>query len=168
VTVLEQAGPFGSEPPAAFDVGAILGAAQQGEVLVIDAGGAEVSTFGGLAARAAAARRIEGALVDGACRDIDEIRAAGFRICSRHVTPTTGRGRIRVAGINVPVTCGGVRVAPGDFVVADETGVVFVPAARLAEARAIVEELDGRDRAFARAIDRGGDFGVVAKNLGHT
>ncbi len=167
MTIREEVGLRGAQPPAAFDVGAILNAAAEGDVLVIDAGGAEVSSFGGLAARAARARRIAGALVDGACRDVDEIRAAGFCLCSRHVAPTSGKHRIRVVGINVSITCGGVSVSPGDYVAADETGAVVVPGARFAEALAVAKELDARDRAFVEALDEGREFGAIAKALGH-
>jgi regulator of RNase E activity RraA len=167
VTVLEEVGGLGAYPADAFDVGAILRAAGAGDVLVIDAGGAEVSTVGGLAAAAARSRGIDGIVADGACRDLDEIRATGLRLVTRHVTPASGRGRIRVAGIGVRITCGGVPVETGDIVIADETGTIVVPVARYDEALTLARELDDRDRRFRAALDEGQEFGALAKALGH-
>lgn len=166
-TVREDVGGLGGHPIEAFDVSAVLYAAGPGEVLVIDAGGAEVSTFGGLAAAATRARGVDGVIVDGACRDIEEIRATGLRLVTRHVAPTSGKGRIRVAGLGFPVNCGGVSIAPGDIVVADETGTVVVPAGRFAEVFALARELDERDRRFREALDAGQEFGAIAVTLGH-
>ena len=66
-------------------------------------GGAPVSTFGGLAAQKAVARGARGAVLDGACRDLAELIASGLWVASRHVTPRSGKMRVRVEGVNVPV-----------------------------------------------------------------
>jgi 3-hexulose-6-phosphate synthase / 6-phospho-3-hexuloisomerase len=167
VTVLEEVHGLGEQPASAFDVGTFIDAAGAGDVLVIELGGAEVSSFGGLAARATAARGVAGVLVNGGCRDLDEIRATGIAVCSRHVTPISGRERVRVAGVNTPIVFAGVPVAPGDYMIADATGVVAIAAARFAEVRAIAEDLDARDRRFAEALDEGQPFRLVAATLGH-
>jgi len=166
ITVREDVAALGEYSPEAFNVPDILQAIGEGAVLVIDAGGAEVSSFGGLAARAAARRGVAGVLVDGGCRDLDEIRVLGVRVCSRHVTPVSGKGRLRVAAINGTVRCGGVTVRAGDFVVADRTGVAVIPADRFEEVARIARDLDARDRTFARAIDEGREFGSIAASLG--
>lgn len=167
VTAREETGVLGSQPAKAFEVARVLEVPKAGEVLVVDMGGAEVSTFGGLAARAATRREVEGVLVDGGCRDLEEIRATGLRVCSRWVTPTSGRGRARVVEINGRITCGGVAVRPGDYVIADETGAVVVPSERFDEALALSRDLDRRDRAFAQALDAGGEFRQIADSLQH-
>ncbi len=167
VTVRETVASLGDHPASAFDVGSVLAAAGRGGVLVIDMGGAVVSSFGGLAARAAAGQGVAGTIVDGGCRDLDEIRASGMKVCSRHVTPTSGRERVRIEAIDVTIACGGIPVSPGDFIAADETGVVVIPSARFDEALAIARELDRRDRAFVQALDTGQAFGDVARSLGH-
>ena len=105
--------------------------------------------------------------MDGGCRDLDEIRATGLKVCSRHVTPISGRERVRIEAIGVPIACGGIPVSPGDFIAADETGVVVIPSARFDEALAIALELDLRDRAFVQALDAGETFGAAARSLGH-
>ncbi len=167
VTVLEEAHGLGEQPASAFDVGSFVDAAGAGDVLVIELGGAEVSSFGGLAARATTARGVAGILVNGGCRDLDEIRTTGMRVCSRHVTPISGRERVRVVGVNTPIVCASVPIAPGDYVIADETGAVSIATARFAEVRAIAEDLDARDRRFAAALDEGQPFRLVAATLGH-
>jgi len=167
VTVREAVGPLGSVPRSAFDVAGILGAAGPGQILVVSMDGAEVSTCGGLAARAAAARGIEGVLIDGGCRDLAEIRATGLKVASRHVTPLSGKGRARVVSLNEPVPCGGLTISTGDYVVADETGAVVVPAARFEEVLKTAADLHRRDEAFQRAIDSGESFGQIARALDH-
>lgn len=167
VTVQEEAAALGSYSIERFDVGGIIHAAPAGAIPVVTMGGAEVSTFGGLSARAAAQRGIPGIVIDGGCRDIDEIRSTGIYVASRHVTPRSGKRRINVVSIGEVVTCGGVRVRPGDCVIGDETGVVVVPADRLLEALAVAEQLAGKDRTFENELSAGGDFGIVAARLGH-
>ncbi|MGE5242901.1 MAG: RraA family protein [Betaproteobacteria bacterium] len=167
VTVRESAAGLGDHSAAAFDVGAILDAAGTGCVLAIDLGGAEVSALGGLAADAAVRRGVAGAAIDGGCRDLEAIQAAGLWVSSRHVTPLTGRGRVRVEAINQPVSIGGVVVRPGDWIVGDETGLIRIEAAHLAELLGRAEALEARDRQFETALRRGERFGDVARRLGH-
>lgn len=167
VTVRQETAPLGTYAGEAFDVPAILAAVTEGDVLVIDVGGAEVSSFGGLAARASARRGAAGVLVDGGCRDVDEMQAIGLAVCSRHITPVSGKRRIRTVEINGAIGCGGVSVSAGDYIVADRTGIVVVPARRYDEVLAIARDIDRRDRAFAQAIDQGADFKAIARSLDH-
>jgi regulator of RNase E activity RraA len=112
------------------------------------------------------ARGVAGAIIDGGCRDLEEIRERGFFIASRDVTPRSGKRRIRIA-VRRAVTCGGVRVRAGDGIVADQTGIVAIPAARLVEALAVAEQLQGRDALFVSELDAGQEFGSVASRLRH-
>ncbi|HEY8291545.1 MAG TPA: RraA family protein, partial [Thermomicrobiales bacterium] len=107
ITVREEAGPLGAFPVEEFAVGRMLQAATMGDVLVIDMGGAAVSTLGGLAAQAAVAQGVAGVLIDGGCRDLEEIHPTTLWVASRHVTPVSGKGRVRVTAINEPVHLGG-------------------------------------------------------------
>jgi regulator of RNase E activity RraA len=102
--------------------------ARPGDVLVVSAPPASrVSVLGGLAAAAAVAAGVAAVVVQGAVRDVDEIDATGLAVWSTAVTPITGRGRLDALEINGPVEICGVQVVPGDVVVADRSGVVFVP-----------------------------------------
>ena len=71
----------------------------------------------------------------------------GFHCFSRGSSPLDSAGRILATAVQVPVTCGGVRVEPGDFVLADHEGVVVIPAAIREEVRArCLEKLEGENR----------------------
>ena len=107
----------------------VFAMAQPGDVVVVEvAGSAAVSVLGGLAAQGAAQAGIAGCIVDGGIRDLDQVRASGVPVWSRVVTPRPGKWRVEAVAVNVPVACGGVQVHPGDVVIADETGICFVPA----------------------------------------
>ena len=146
VTVKQSADTFGAFPAAAFKVGAMIDAAGAGDVIVVDSEGAPYSTWGGLASKAASLKGIAGLVVDGAVRDLEEILETGFPVFSRHLTPTTGRTRLKLEAVNVPVHVGGVGVAPGDLVVADGSGIVCLP-------RDLAPEIVERARRFAADDD---------------
>ena len=136
VTIRQVTGRRGDFTSEDFKVGDMIDAANRSDVLVIDNSGHCVSTFGGLATLAAKTKGISGLVADGGVRDQEEMLEHKFPVFARHMTPLTGRTRLAITGINEPVSCGGVRVRPGDVIVADGSGVVCVPAehaARLAE-----------------------------------
>ena len=83
-------GALGEFDRADFAVGKLVAATGPGRVLMLDAGGTAISTFGGIASLAATMRQATAVIIDGACRDVDEIRAAGLWLASRWVTPVTG------------------------------------------------------------------------------
>ena len=155
VTVREVTGDYGSFTSADFRVGAMIDAAAAGDVIVVDMGGAACSTWGGMASLAAKVKGVAGLLVDGGVRDLEEMIAFEFPVFARHLVPTTGRTRLKVAAIDEAVTVDGVRVAPGDLIVADGTGVVCLPCERAHDITARAEALQ-RDDERAMAEIRGG------------
>jgi regulator of RNase E activity RraA len=130
VTVLEMTGPRGAFPASDFKVAHMIDAAGPGDVVVVSNGGAPISTWGGTASYAAHLKGIAGLVVDGGIRDREEIMEIGFPAFARHMIPTTGKTRIRVEAIGAPITCSGIRVNPGDAIIADGTGIVCIPAER--------------------------------------
>ena len=106
--------------------------AEPGDVLVVQ-GVDQVSNLGGLSATIGHRQGEIGAIVDGGARDVDHSRAIGLPLWSRSVSPLTGKWRVETVAINKPVTICGIAVNPGDLVLADETGVCFIPRARAAE-----------------------------------
>ena len=107
----------------------VFRSAHPGDVLVVDAAGCgEVSVMGGLAAASAVRAGVAAAIVDGAVRDISDIQSSGLPTWSRYVTPVTGKERLEAISINAPIQCAGVQVRPGDIVIADDSGVCFIPA----------------------------------------
>jgi len=116
----------------------IFDIAKPGDVVVIDANGtANTSVWGGLMSGLARAAGVVGTVIDGSARDTDESKVLDFPLASRTVSPRAAHsaytGRTSPIEINVPITCGGQIVHPGDLVVADELGVTVVPADILAE-----------------------------------
>ena len=103
-------------------------ACQPDEVLVCAAAGSMHSgIWGELLSTAAKNRGCAGALVDGAVRDVTKMTSMGFNVFARGVNPRDSQNRQRVVDLNVPVEIGGVRIEPGDLIVADVDGVVVVP-----------------------------------------
>jgi 4-hydroxy-4-methyl-2-oxoglutarate aldolase len=124
--------------------------AQPGDVLVIDAGGTDRATaWGGTMAHAAIRQQIAGCVTNGAIRDTADIRALAFPV---YGAGTSVRGtRVAHPGwLNVTVSVGDVAVSPGDWIVADEDGIVVVPrdeaAAVAAAARILLEHETARDQ----------------------
>jgi hypothetical protein len=77
-----------------------------------------------MASLAAKVKGVAGLVVDGGVRDIDEMVEHRFPVFARHPVATTGRTRLKVNAINIPIEIDGVSVNPGDVIVADSTGVV--------------------------------------------
>ena len=128
----------------------------RGSVIVVDhAGRLEVSGWGGILSLAARTKGIEGVIVDGACRDVDESRDLGFPVYARAAVPITARGRIVEKSFNETITIGGITVQPGDLVMADSSASCssrpIEPKEVLAQAEAIVE----RESQMAAAVRAG-------------
>src|SRR5215470_1397668 len=167
VTAKALAGPLGSFKREEFAVGQMIDAVGPGQVLVIDVGGADVSTFGGLASLAAKIKGVAAVVIDGACRDVEEIKETGLWLASRHVTPMTGKKRIKVESIGEPISISGVSVAPGDLVVGDETGIVVIPRQHQETALAMCRRMVGMDQEIERAIRAGTSFREAARNANY-
>lgn len=107
-----------------------IGMTRPGEILVVDAGGFEdTAIWGGIMTRAAMERNVGGIVVDGAVRDVAEIREFGFNCFSRAIVPAgphKGFGGV----IDGPIACGGCPVSSGDIILGDDDGVCVVPLAR--------------------------------------
>src|SRR5690349_23176253 len=82
-----------------FAVGRLVDATGPGKVLMVDVGGAPISTLGGLASLAASKRGATGVIIDGGCRDVEEIRATKLWLASRWVVPTTGKRRLKLQSL---------------------------------------------------------------------
>lgn len=157
-----QAGPRPSDGPAAHIATAAIEAADPGDVLVIaNAGRTDVSCWGGILTVAAGLRGIGGVVIDGACRDINESHELDFPVFGRAVVPVSARGRIVQLDMAVPVEFAGVTVMPGDLVLADRNGVVFVPADRAADVITLAERIVARETAMAEAVRAGRPVGEV-------
>ena len=125
-----------------------------GDVLVIE-GVPDISNMGGIVASLAAKQGMAGAVVDGGVRDIAHSRRIGFPIWSKDISPITGKWRCITEEVNCAVNIGDVTVYPGDLVVADETGVCFVPRDKVEEVVAKAELLTQKEEDILKRIDAG-------------
>ena len=158
VTVRQVTGKRGDFTSDDFKVGKMIDAAGRGDILVIDNGGHAVSTFGGLATLAAKVKGIAGLVADGGVRDREEMIEHAFPVFARHMTPLTGRTRLAITGVNDVVACGGVRVGPGDVIVADGSGVVCIPADRAAKVLELATRYAADDAQAAGELAKGLTF----------
>ena len=105
-------------------------AANPGDVLVCDLRGYDqAGHFGDIMALACKVRGLAGVILDGSCRDSEDIRELGLPVFCRGFNPS-GTVKASLGQINVPVTCGGIEVRPGDLILGDCDGVVVVPQAQ--------------------------------------
>ena len=123
---------------------------QEGDVIVVDAGGdPNTSVCGGLMGGLAQNRGIRGMIIDGAGRDTDELEHINWPIWTRAITPrgthTMFSGRKEELSINVPIQCGSVMVNPGDFIVADLMGVTVIPLEKAEEIVTLAQEQADRE-----------------------
>jgi 4-hydroxy-4-methyl-2-oxoglutarate aldolase len=131
-----------SVPDGSVDVVKIATSlARPGDVIVINArGDSKHVVMGGNVARGLKHLGLAGVVIDGAVRDVSEIRDDGLSVFARYVGTVTG-GQGGAGEVNVPIACGGVVVNPGDIVVADEDGVAVIPPS-------VVDEVVERVRAL--------------------
>jgi len=162
VTARHVCGRLGDFDRSQFAVGKLVAATGPGKILMVDVGGNAVSTFGGIASTAASLRKATAVIIDGACRDVDEIRATGLWMASRHVTPLTGKGRLRLVEMGGTVSIGGVTVKQGDLVVGDDTGIVVIPQSRIHDALAAAESALAVDDAVLAGVKSGKTFAEAA------
>lgn len=141
--------------------GAIEAAARGAVVVVEQATGVDAAGWGGVLSNAAAVRGLAGVIVEGPARDVDEADELGFPVFARRTTCRTARGRVYEESFDTPIRVGEVVVNAGDYVVADASGAVFIPAARVAEVLGVAETIVARERLMTRAVRDGQPVGVV-------
>ena len=104
---------------------------------------------------------VPGVIVDGLCRDIDESRELGFSVFARGVIPATARGRIVETDFNCSINVASVTVNPGDWVIADGSGVVFVDQQNIEAVILQAEQLVAREAKLLEDIEAGNPVSKV-------
>ncbi len=154
-------------PVGAFSIGEQIRLSSPGTILVIDLLGEPISGWGALASRAAILRGIPACVIRGGARDVEEIGAMDFLLAARHVTPRTGKGRIRFVKRGVPLQWDRVRIHPGDWMAMDQTGVVVIAARNIAAVVSRALELETADLHFAQLLEQGVDFETASRRVHH-
>jgi regulator of RNase E activity RraA len=135
---------------------AAIEAARPGDIIVVEQRtGVDAASWGGNLSIGAQVRGVAGVIVEGPVRDLDDSRRLDFPVFARTHTARTARGRIVEVATNEPITVGSVTVQPGDYVVADGSGVAFIPQAHIERVLETAESITRREEALAAAI-RGG------------
>jgi 4-hydroxy-4-methyl-2-oxoglutarate aldolase len=124
----------------------MIDSANPGDVgVIVMEGTLDVAAIGGLMGTAAKARGMAGMVLDGAVRDVAELRALNLPTYARSVSPATAVSRYASVAKQIPVECAGVTIHPGDIIVAGEDGVVVVPKDRAKEVLQRSQEIDQRE-----------------------
>ncbi len=137
-----------AKPVEATDV------AKEGEVIVVYAGSKQVAIWGELASWSCKQRGIAGIVIDGAVRDVAEIRRLRFPVFAKYVVPNAGEPK-GFGELNAAITCGGQEVEPGDWIIGDDNGVVVVPKARAYEIARRAKEVWKNEERVREEIKRG-------------
>jgi 3-hexulose-6-phosphate synthase/6-phospho-3-hexuloisomerase len=128
--------------------------AKEGDVIVIYNGSPHVAPWGELATLSCINKGIAGVVIDGAVRDVDDIRRLNFPIFATSVVPNAGEPK-GFGEINAEIQCGGQTVKPGDFIVGDDNGVVVIPKERGYEIARRAVEVEKNERRIRDEIKRG-------------
>lgn len=143
-----------SNPPGT--VGDYIDDVPEDHIIVIDNGGRDDATiWGDILTEIAHRRGLAGTLIDGISRDVKLCRELGYPVFSKGHWMRTGKDRVQVEQMNVPVNIGGARVAPGDLLRGDPDGVVVVPKAHEDAVLAAAEEIARAEDAIRAACRDG-------------
>lgn len=124
-----------------------------GDIIVVaHQGRCDSAGWGGLLSAAASVRGVRAVIVDGACRDVEEAEELGLPVFARSVTPVSARGRTVEDAVEEPIVLSGRTINPGDFIVADRSGVVMIAAAEVERVIARAEEMSASERHMRNSI----------------
>jgi 4-hydroxy-4-methyl-2-oxoglutarate aldolase len=150
----------------------VLTRAQPGDVIVLACHGTVLTAmWGGLMSTLSIRAGIEGAIVDGPIRDVDEIRDLGFPIWYEGTiprpSPSAGHHRIEPVQVNVPVVVRGQVINPGDILVADENGIAVVPAQQAEQVLQGAQARNAEEKAIREKISSGTPLAELLAKFGH-
>jgi RraA family protein len=128
--------------------------ASPGDVIVVDGGAREIALGGELFARGALVRGLGGIIVDGGYRDVAYVSSCPLPVYSRFVTPLAGT-TTKLGELQVPITCGGVVVRPGDMILADDEGIIVVDPDRVATLLDAATAIKGSESRVIDKLDAG-------------
>jgi regulator of RNase E activity RraA len=143
-------------PGSIITVHKALVEASPGDVIVVDGEGdvGSGALLGEIMALECQIKGFAGIVIDGAVRDVDGLRELGFPVFARGLTPRVGTNR-RLGQTQVPISCGGVVVHPGDIILGDGNGVVAIPQQREEGLPAALERLLAKEQGLVEGIKQG-------------
>lgn len=149
-------------------VGDYIDEVKPGQVVVLDnSARVHCTVWGDLLTLVAHRRGLAGTVIDGVCRDVPRIRELRYPLFARGHFMVTGKDRVQVDAVNVPVTVGGIQVKPGDILVGDDSGVVTVPWEKAEEVLAVAREIGTAEDAIEQAVRGGESLAEARKRYGY-
>jgi len=149
-------------------VGDFLDDVPAGSVVLIDnAGRTDCTVWGGIMTQTAGARCVAGTVIHGACRDVATSVAQGYPLFSAGRFMRTGKDRVRLAAVGVPITIDRVTICPGDLVTGDADGVVIVASRHLQRTVEIAEDIDRTEHRIVDAVRAGATLRQARAALGY-
>lgn len=135
---------------------AVLKVMQQGQMVLMDLGGSvDAAAWGGLASALATSKGVVGTVINGCCRDVEEIRGLEYPLWSVGVFPRRSRNKFEIGSVGDEINVCGVQVRPDDIVVGDSDGVVVIPSDRVQEVLDLASEISAREEEALRQISGG-------------
>jgi 4-hydroxy-4-methyl-2-oxoglutarate aldolase len=138
------------------------------DVVVLDnAGRLDATVWGDLLTITASRRKVEGTVIDGVCRDVDRSIQLNYPMFARGNWMRTGKDRVRVEATQEPVTIGGVRVEPGDWMRGDGDGVLSLPAKRISEILDVAQQIHDAEEKIRSALAEGASLRDARASVGY-
>ncbi|MBI1396654.1 MAG: RraA family protein [Betaproteobacteria bacterium] len=154
--------------PGRGSVGDFLDDVTPAHMVVIDNAGRPTGTVWGDIMTVLAVRKgIAGTVIDGACRDLPRIRELRYPIFTRSFSMITGKDRVEVESVNEPVSIANEHVAPGDIMLADDTGVVRIPRDHATRVLEVAQEIEEAERRILEAIEQGASLREARARFGY-
>lgn len=130
--------------------------ASEGDVIVIDNGGRTYCTaWGDILTTVAISKKLAGTVIDGVCRDVDNIRKLDYPMFTRGHFMVTGKDRVAMESYNKPVEICDVKVNPGDLIMADQSGVLVIPREKAEEVLGLAQEIAEAEDKIVEAVKNG-------------
>ncbi len=149
-----------------FAIIAALDDARPGDVLVVDTQGSSCAVVGELFSLEAARMGLGGIVIDGACRDVSTIRTLDLPVYARSITPVSGT--VNTLGERqVPISCGGVPVRPGDILFGDDDGIIVATATELEQLLVAAEAIKQTENAVIERLRAGESLLSVLNHREH-
>lgn len=159
---------YGPSGKPSGTVGDYIDDVPPGAVIVLDNGGRDNATvWGDILTEAAHRKGVAGTVIDGINRDVALCRELGYPVYSKGTWMRTGKDRVQVEGVNVPVNIGDARVAPGDLLRGDADGVVVIPKAHEEAVLDAAEQIHATEERIRMAVRSGLRLDEARKQFGY-
>lgn len=151
-----QLAPKQDAAPTVHLISPVVASIETDDRVLVIAGGVEgISCWGDILANASRQKGIRGSVIDGFSRDIKGSEVIGYPVFGRGVTMVSARNRVVQVDAGCAVNMAGVTVKEDDYVIADECGAVFVPAAAIEQVLNLAERIDRRQAGMVEAVRAG-------------